>query len=92
MLVQDSKFKKTTLGTVTSYKAGSSISNDTLVIDNVNFTGCSKALVDPQVKLLLPRSVKIASFTQEHGLKAMSRPKPTSLLNTLGAVAERSKP
>lgn len=92
VLVQDSKFERTPLGIVTAYKAGSSVSNGTLVIDNVDFTGCSKALVDPQGKVLLPGSVKVASFTQGHGSKAMSGPKPASLLNTLGAVAERSKP
>lgn len=92
VLVQDSKFERTPLGIVTAYTAGSSVSNGTLVIDNVDFTGCSKALVDPQGKVLLPGSVKVASFTQGRGSKAMSGSKPTSLLNKLGAVAERFKP
>lgn len=63
----------------------------TLMIDNVNFTGCSKALVDPHGKVLLPGSVKAASFTQGFSYKAMIGPQPTSLLNTLGAVTDCSK-
>lgn len=63
----------------------------TLMIDNVNFTGCSKALVDLHGKLLLPGSVKVAYFTQGFSYKAMIGPQPIQLLNILGAVTDCSK-
>lgn len=61
------------------------------MIDNVNCTGCSKALVDPHGKVLLPGSIKAVFFIQSFSYKAMIEPQPTSLLNTLDKVTDCSK-
>ncbi len=66
VLVQDSKFTDTPTGIVTAYRAGASTTNGTLVIDNVDFTGCGIAVADPQGKVILKGGSKVASFAQGH--------------------------
>lgn len=118
VLVQDSKFTGTPKGIVTAFRPGASSSSGTLVIDNVDFTGSSAAVVDPQGNVILPGGSKVASWAQGHayttGSLGTSRDstcaaatsvsasniqgpltvagKSASLLNTQGAVVERSKP
>lgn len=88
VLVQDSKFTGTPLGIITAYKAGSLVSNGTLVIDNVDFVGCSKAVVDPQGKIILAGGKKIASFAQGHGYTTgTTNPSNSSTCATPSAAA-----
>ena len=64
ILVQDSKFKGTPKGIITAYRPGAAATNGTLVIDNVDFAGCTAAVVDAKGKVLLAGGSKIASWVQ----------------------------
>ncbi|KAL8845804.1 MAG: hypothetical protein Q9221_009057 [Calogaya cf. arnoldii] len=120
VLIQDSTFINTPKGIKTS-RTDSSVpaAGGTLVIDNVDFTGCSAAIIGAEGNTILPGGKTIASWAQGHAYTtgtdsaanatcipgaapsasrqiiqgALTAPKkPASLLNSKGAVFERSKP
>ncbi|KAI4249362.1 MAG: hypothetical protein LQ352_005683 [Teloschistes flavicans] len=120
VLLQDSTFKNTPQGIKTS-RTGSTApaTGGTLIIDNVDFSGCTVAVVGASNKTLLAGGAKVASWAQGHAYTtgtegvtnvsctagtppsasqaviqgALTAPsKPASLLNSAGAVFERSKP
>lgn len=64
ILVQDSKFTGTPKGIVTAYRTGIAATNGTLVIDNVDFSGCDSAVVDAKGKVILAGGSKVASWAQ----------------------------
>ncbi|MCJ1425652.1 hypothetical protein MMC29_003552 [Sticta canariensis] len=64
VLVQDSKFAGTPKAVVTTFRPGPSASNGTLVIDNVDFTGSSVAVVDTQGQVILAGGSKVSSWAQ----------------------------
>ena len=120
VLLQDSTFTATPTGVLTTYGSGSiPPSGGTLVIDNVDFTGCQAAVANPSGTVILAGGSKVASWGQgnvyttgsdanstaatttcavapatstsvQGSLTAPS--KPASLLDSTGAVFERSKP
>ena len=120
VLVQDSTFTGTPKGILTSRTETSTpATGGTLIIDNVDFTGCADAVSSPSGNVLLAGGSKVASWAQGHayttGSDSSSSPdcstgaapavasqtiqgpltapsKPASLLNSQGAVFERSKP
>ncbi|KAL8675620.1 MAG: hypothetical protein Q9168_000132 [Polycauliona sp. 1 TL-2023] len=121
VLIQDSIFINTPKGINTS-RTDSSVpaAGGTLVIDNVDFTGCPAAVVGAGGNTILAGGKKIASWAQGHAYTTgtdsaannatciagaipsassqtiqglLTAPnKPASLLNSNGAVFERSKP
>ncbi|KAL8639668.1 MAG: hypothetical protein Q9228_003325 [Teloschistes exilis] len=120
VLLQDSTFTNTPQGIKTS-RTGSTVppTGGTLVIDNVDFSGCQAAVVDARNTTLLAGGSKVALWAQGHAYTtgtdtatngtctagtapsisqaiiqgALTAPsKPASLLNSKGAVFERSKP
>jgi len=68
VVVQDVTFKNTPVGIRAGFEAGK-WSNATLVVDNVDFTGCSKAAVEGSAKndTLLAGGSKVASWVQGYG-------------------------
>lgn len=102
VLVQDSKFTGTPTGIVTAFRPGSSASNGTLVIDNVDFTGCSAAVADPQGVVILAGGSKVASWAQGHAYTTGSLGNPhgstcagpasASASNIEGQLTAASKP
>ena len=70
VLIQDSKFSGTPTGIVTSHQAGASTTYQTLVIDNVDFTGSSAAVADPDGHVILAGGSKVASWAQGHKYSA----------------------
>ncbi|KAL8956973.1 MAG: hypothetical protein Q9193_005638 [Seirophora villosa] len=120
IIVQDSTFFNTPKGVNTS-RTDSSLppTGGTLIIDNVDFTGCTDAVVGPGGNTILAGGSKVASWAQGHAYTtgtneatnatcttssppsassntiqgSLTAPKkPVSLLNSKGAVFERSKP
>ncbi|KAL9011244.1 MAG: hypothetical protein Q9173_003896 [Seirophora scorigena] len=121
ILVQDSTFSNTPKGVNTS-RTDSSVpaTGGTLIIDNVDFTGCTDAVVGAGGNTILAGGSKVASWAQGHAYTtgtdeeatnatcttssppsassstiqgSLTAPKkPVSLLNSKGAVFERSKP
>lgn len=120
ILIQDSTFSNTPKGVNTS-RTESSVpaTGGTLIIDNVDFTGCTDAVVGPGGNTILAGGSKVASWAQGHAYTtgtdeatnatcttssppsassntiqgSLTAPKkPVSLLNSKGAVFERSKP
>ncbi|KAI4194277.1 MAG: hypothetical protein LQ350_007859 [Teloschistes chrysophthalmus] len=120
VLLQDSAFTNTPQGIKTS-RTGSTVppTGGTLVIDNVDFSGCPAAVVDASNTTLLAGGSKVGLWAQGHAYTtgtdgatsgtctagtapsvsqaiiqgALTAPsKPASLLNSKGAVFERSKP
>lgn len=98
ILVQDSTFRSTPKGIVTSHGSSSALAtNGTLVIDNVDFTGCGAAVADPQGKAILAGGSKIASWAQGHAYTTGSdgasnatcgAPSSTSIQGSLTAPAK----
>ncbi|KAL8733087.1 MAG: hypothetical protein Q9166_002279 [cf. Caloplaca sp. 2 TL-2023] len=120
VLIQDSIFSDTPKGINTS-RTDSSVpaTGGTLVLDNVDFTGCADAVVGAGGNTILKGGSKVASWAQGHAYTTASdgaanatcvagaapsassqtiqgaltpSSKPPSLLNSKGAVYERSKP
>lgn len=102
VLVQDSKFTGTPTGIVTAFQAGAPASNGTLVIDNVDFTGTSAAVADPQGHVILAGGTKVASWAQGHAYTTGSLGNPqgsnssgapsASASNIQGPLTAVSKP
>lgn len=120
VLLQDTTFTNTPKGVLTAYGNGSNPpTGGTLIIDNVDFTGCQAAVVSPAGTVILAGGSKVASWAQGHiyttgsvadapsatttcavtaatsasvqgPLTAPS--KPACLLDSTGAIFERSKP
>lgn len=68
VLVQDSRFVGTPQGIITSFGDGSvPVTGGTLVIDNVDFTGSTAAVVDRKGNTILAGGSKIASWAQGKG-------------------------
>lgn len=88
VLVQDSKFTGTPTGIVTAFRAGSSASNGTLVIDNVDFTGSSVAVANPQGQVILAGGSKVPSWAQGHAYTTGSMGSPQA--STCAAAASAS--
>ena len=66
VLVQDSTFSNTPIGISTAYVIGSPASNGTLIVDNVDFTGSTKAIADTSGNPILAGGSKVASWGQGH--------------------------
>ena len=68
VLVQDSTFVDTPVGVNTSYVQGKNVpvSGGSLVLDNVDFSKCQKAVIGPDAKTILAGGTKIASWAQGH--------------------------
>ena len=66
IVVQDSKFTNTPTGIITAYVNGGSVSNGTLVVDNVDFSGSTKAIADASGNTVLAGGSKVASWGQGH--------------------------
>ena len=66
IIVQDSKFTNTPTGIITAFVNGGSVSNGTLVVDNVDFSGTSKAIADASGSTVLAGGSKVASWGQGH--------------------------
>lgn len=88
VLVQDSKFTGTPKGIVTAFQSGASDSRGTLVIDNVDFTGSSLAVVDPLGQVILAGGSKVASWAQGHAYTTDTQ--GTSQASTCAAAATAS--
>ncbi|KAL8731246.1 MAG: hypothetical protein Q9181_004360, partial [Wetmoreana brouardii] len=120
VLLQDSTFTGTPQGIKTS-RTDSTVpaTGGTLVIDNVDFSGCASAIVGATGNTILAGGSKVASWAQGHAYTtgtenvsnatcttgtapsassttiqgSLTAPsKPASLINSKGAVFERSKP
>lgn len=120
VLLQDTTFTNTHTGVLTAFGNGSNPpTGGTLLVDNVDFAGCSAAVANPAGTVLLAGGSKVASWAQGHvyttGTVAdapsaattcavsaatsasvqgplTAPPKPASLLDSTGAIFERSKP
>jgi len=68
VIVQDVVFKNTPIGIKSGFQPGTA-TNGTLIVDNVDFTGCSTAAIQesPANTTLLAGGKKIASWVQGHG-------------------------
>ena len=67
VLLQDSTFTNTPKGVLTSYGNGSNPpTGGTLVIDNVDFSGCKAAVISPAGTVVLAGGSKVASWAQGH--------------------------
>ena len=67
VIIQDSTFKGTKTGVLTSFTKGQTASNGSLIIDNVDFTGAQAAVADLSGNVILPGGSKVASWAQGHG-------------------------
>ena len=69
VIVQDSIIKGTSKGIVTAYSKTSNVpaTGNTLIIDNVDFTGSSIAVADPNGGTILAGGSKVPSWIQGHG-------------------------
>jgi glucan 1,3-beta-glucosidase len=105
VLLSDSTISNTPIGISTVYSTGEgTITNGTLVIDNVNFSNVPVAVYNAGTKAtILSGNKKISSWIQgreylaANSGKAVQGPqtapaKPKNLLNSAGAVFTRSKP
>lgn len=106
VLVVDSVFKDTPVGIKTAYDPTSPETNGTLIIDNVDFSGSSQAVVNGiSGATILEGSKKVGFFVQGRtygatgsGGKAVQTPqnaieKPSALIDSkTGRVFTRSKP
>ncbi|KAI9846892.1 MAG: hypothetical protein M1837_003504 [Sclerophora amabilis] len=109
IMVVDSKISGTPIGILTSFdKDGNSVSNGTLVIDNVDFTGSDAAVANPSGATILAGNSKVASWVQGNqyttsgSSSAIDRTrlqgpltapsKPSVLLDGSGNVFARSRP
>lgn len=105
VMLLDSKISNTPIGVNTSFTADSvPHTGGTLIIDNVDFTGCEKAVQNAAGDPLLPGNKKIATWAQGNAMAAGQAQagriqgdvsgapqKPQSLLGDNGWF-ERSKP
>ena len=66
IIVQDSVFKNTPVGITTAFVKGGSVSNGTLIVDNVDFLGSAKAITDASDGTVLAGGSKVASWGQGH--------------------------
>ncbi|KAL8689591.1 MAG: hypothetical protein Q9218_004766 [Villophora microphyllina] len=67
VLVQDSTFTNTPHGIKTSRTSSTKpATGGTLIVDNVDFTGCQAAIVDVHDKTILAGGSKVASWAQGH--------------------------
>lgn len=68
VIVQDSKFLDTPKGIVTAFSKNANMpaAGGTLVLDNVDFTRCAGAVVNPNGVTVLTGGSKIASWAQGH--------------------------
>ena len=80
VILQDSVFTNTPTGVVIDNTAGSTYSNGSLIIDNVDFSGSTNAVVDSSGNQLLAGGSKVASWGQGHGY--------TSGAGSLGASSD----
>ncbi|KAK3322698.1 pectate lyase superfamily protein-domain-containing protein [Apodospora peruviana] len=107
VLVVDSVFKNTPIGVKTAYDPTSPQTNGTLILDNVDMSGVSQAVVDESSgAVILPGSQKVGFFVQGRTYggsspgagKAVQTPqtavqKPAALMDaSSGKVFTRSKP
>ncbi|MCJ1329567.1 hypothetical protein MMC10_006247 [Thelotrema lepadinum] len=114
VVLQDSTFKGTKTGILTSYTKGQKAANGTIIIDNCDFTGASTAIADLSGNTVLAGGSKVPSwgqgfaYTTGSGVSNMTKrgtdsqlvlqgtlsapPKPSNLVDSTGAVFERSKP
>lgn len=67
VVLQDSVLKNTPTGVITGWQAGSTFSNGSIIIDNVDFSGTTNAVVDASGKSVLAGGAKVASWAQGHG-------------------------
>lgn len=101
VLVMDSTFTNTPLGVNTSFSADSvPATGGTLILDNVDFTGSTTAVLSAGAAALAGGS-KVTSWVQGKEYisdtgsriqKAVTYSKPTGLLNEAGQMFTRSKP
>ena len=68
VIVQDSSFTGTPVGVKTAFSPSNNVpaTGGTLVLDNVDFTGCTTAVQDNSGKAVLNGGSKIASWAQGH--------------------------
>ena len=68
VIVQDSKFPGTPKGVITAFSKIANVpaTGGTLVLDNVDFTGCANAVVDQNGGTVLAGGSKVASWAQGH--------------------------
>ncbi|MCJ1379596.1 hypothetical protein MMC17_002698 [Xylographa soralifera] len=101
VLLQDSTFTGTPSGIVTSFDPTMDIpiSGGTLIIDNVDFSGSTNAIIDDQGKTVLAGGTKVASwgqgkaYTTGAGVTANKRASTgASQLSIQGALTAPSKP
>ncbi|KAI4163230.1 MAG: hypothetical protein LQ342_003163 [Letrouitia transgressa] len=91
VLLQDSKFTETQNGIVTSRSATTvPDTGGTLVIDNVDFTGCANAVVSPGRKVLLAGGSKVASWAQGHAYTTGTSGTPSVSCTTSAPSASNS--
>ena len=66
VLVTDSTFAGTPIGIAMAYNPSNNVpaTGGTLIVDNVDFTGCSNAIVDLQGATVLAGGSKVASWAQ----------------------------
>ena len=93
VLLQDSKFTATPKGIITSYGAGSvPATGGTLVIDNVDFTGCTTAVVNASGTTILAGGSKVASWAQGHAYTTGNDATNTSFTNASSVCTTGSAP
>ncbi|SZF01576.1 unnamed protein product [Blumeria hordei] len=105
VLLVDSKISNTPIGVSTAYSTSQSVTNGTLILDNVDFSeNVPVAISDAASKnTILAGNAKISSWAQGHQYEAGTQgravqenlaatSKPASLLDASGNVFTRSRP
>jgi len=107
VIVQDSSFPGTPIGIKTAFSTTNNVpaTGGTLVLDNVDFTGCSTAVQDNSGKAILAGGSKVASWAQGHAYTTGSNPSsgtgsgtcttgaaPAASSNVQGPLTAPSKP
>ncbi|KAI9775833.1 MAG: hypothetical protein M1835_005679 [Candelina submexicana] len=64
VMVLDSKFTETSVGISTAYATNQTVTNGTLVLDNVDFTGCAAAISNPLTNRTILPGIKVGSWIQ----------------------------
>ncbi len=64
VLVLDSKFTNTPVGISTAYATNQTVTNGTLVLDNVDFSGCSAAVSNPLTNQTILPGTNVGSWAQ----------------------------
>ncbi|KAI9710056.1 MAG: hypothetical protein M1812_007520 [Candelaria pacifica] len=64
VLVLDSKFTDTPIGISTAFSKNQTVTNGTLVLDNVDFSGCKAGISNPLTNRTILPGIKVGSWAQ----------------------------